>query len=174
MKIRRLRLKWWHRNLNSLKKYLLIWSFLDRKNIYFKFILCTLVLCTYVRMSICLNILCESPHIVNSNSHHTVIRKSSDSNQSPKVRSSYGPLAYFSDIFISGKNENIGKICKWTITWTDFRPHTSLDVMQLHNWETTKTLCVPIILAGFSSTTRAQEDWRRGVYQPLEFCSVVI
>ena len=89
-------------------------------------------------MSICLNILCESPHIVNSNSHHTVIRKSSDSNQSPKVRSSYGPLAYFSDIFISGKkwkyrknmqhrkdnifarNENIGKICKRTITWTDF------------------------------------------------------
>jgi hypothetical protein len=45
-----------------------------------------------------------------------------------KVRSSYGLLAYFSDIFISGKNvvdrkdnifarnENIGKICKRTIT----------------------------------------------------------
>ena len=46
---------------------------------------------------------------------------------------------------------------------------STLDVIQLHNWETTKTLCVPIILAGFS--TRAQEDWRRGVYQPLEFCS---
>ena len=37
-----------------------------------------------------------------------------------KVSSSYDPLAYFSDIFISGKNENTGKICKWIITWTDF------------------------------------------------------
>ena len=44
-----------------------------------------------------------------------------------KVRSSYCLLAYFSDIFISGtndninaRNENIGKICKRTITWTDF------------------------------------------------------
>ena len=33
-----------------------------------------------------------------------------------KVSSSYDPLAYFSDIFISGKNENTGKICKWIIT----------------------------------------------------------
>ena len=32
----------------------------------------------------------------------------------PKVRSSYGPLAYFA------RNENIGKICKRTTTWTDF------------------------------------------------------
>ena len=31
-----------------------------------------------------------------------------------KVCSSYGPLAYFSDIFI------VAKICKRTITWTDF------------------------------------------------------
>ena len=33
-----------------------------------------------------------------------------------KVRYSYGPLAYFSDIHISGKNENVRKICKRTIT----------------------------------------------------------
>ena len=52
-----------------------------------------------------------------------------------KVPSSYGLLAYFSDIFISGKNvvflhtkvnifatnESIGKICKRTITWTDLK-----------------------------------------------------
>ena len=32
----------------------------------------------------------------------------------------YGVLAYFSDIFIFARNENIGKICKRNITWTDF------------------------------------------------------
>ena len=37
-----------------------------------------------------------------------------------KVCSSYRPLAYFSDIFISFKNENIGKIHKRTITLRDF------------------------------------------------------
>ena len=49
-----------------------------------------------------------------------------------KVHSSYGPLAYFSDIFISGKNvvcrndnifarnEDIGKMRKRSITWTGF------------------------------------------------------
>ena len=42
--------------------------------------------------------------------------KNGGSDSTPKVRSSYGPLAYFSDIFICGKNENIGKICKRTIT----------------------------------------------------------
>ena len=40
------------------------------------------------------------------------------------VRSRYGLfLSYFSEIFISGKNENIGKICKRTITWMDCESH---------------------------------------------------
>ena len=53
-----------------------------------------------------------------------------------KVRSSYGPLAYFYPMFsflakilsfllrndnIFARNLNIGKICKRTITWTDFK-----------------------------------------------------
>ena len=43
-----------------------------------------------------------------------------------KVRSSYGQLAYFSDIFIFGKSENcIGKICQLIITWTNFSRQTN-------------------------------------------------
>ena len=42
--------------------------------------------------------------------------------------SSYRPLAYFTDIFISRKKVNIRKICKRMITWTDFK------TMKLPEW----------------------------------------
>ena len=76
-----------------------------------------------------------------------------------KVRSSYGPHAYFSDIFISGKNENIGKIYKRAITWTDFCYWRILNLkyLMLKRWNLSFLSFELIIIIFFSSMAALSE-----------------